>query len=409
MYNNDEDEGGWSKAPTRGGAQHKSKPQQNQPKRPNASRGPTFAPSLKHYNSSSSSSSHATSSPSFSSPNPHYPSSRGRAQQSKAKTNLNAASASRVPPAAPTNSQGEKIFIPSCRASRIKQPARRKDWMRGLNGDDSSDDSLIHSSSDEDEDRDLVHLTEQLCMPVIDVDGKQDVNPCFADNLDQIIKLNIACPLSRTGLTGLVNSGIMCGEDRDDIEGDAELCKGNTQGFNSWEAMAAHARSFQDIYHTCICRYLEVKKGVAPLRRQENATSAITPSTAAPTDLEALYRSSSFPTRLKLANPPLVELTGLNQRQCNKAEILQYMVNALLEIQDASDGGCLVLSIHPKFGNGGKFMKRAAVEFRTSNKGRAAAHCILTRLSNSKILHPIHDADAMRASYPRLYKKLHDD
>jgi hypothetical protein len=26
-----------------------------------------------------------------------------------------------------------------------------------------------------------------------------------------------------------------------------------------------------------------------------------------------------------------------------------------------------------------------------------------------EILHPIHDADAMGARYPRLYKKLHDD
>jgi hypothetical protein len=31
-----------------------------------------------------------------------------------------------------TDGRGKKVFIPSCRASRIKQPARRKDFMRGL-------------------------------------------------------------------------------------------------------------------------------------------------------------------------------------------------------------------------------------------------------------------------------------
>lgn len=39
----------------------------------------------------------------------------------------------------------------------------------------------------------LPFLPISLLFPprVIDVDGKQDVNPCFADNLDQIIKLNV--------------------------------------------------------------------------------------------------------------------------------------------------------------------------------------------------------------------------
>lgn len=289
----------------------------------------------------------------------------------------------------------------------------------------------------------------------------------------------------------------------------------------------------QSLTYSVTAPYLTLPPSLASHPAPTLATSAITPSTAAPTDLEALYRSSSFPTRLKLANPPLVELTGLNQRQCNKVGrergrerrlsargltltergfapfLLIYPTPSRCDTIHrrrscstwstpfsrfktpptgaawSSRYGFLVPpsrlpflpplinssllfahppflppflppslpQIHPKFGNGGKFMKRAAVEFRTSNKGRAAAHCILTRLSNSnvwtpslpslipllipfisqdtsltsvfiffqpfllpflppfllEILHPIHDADAMRASYPRLYKKLHDD
>ncbi|EWM26465.1 hypothetical protein Naga_100045g14 [Nannochloropsis gaditana] len=201
-----------------------------------------------------------------------------------------------------TDGRGKKVFIPSCRASRIKQPARRKDFMRGLypcsQSDDSSDDSLIYFSSEDDEDRTLSQVTSQLHTKCDLQDG--DLLHKFADKLDVIVKLNVACPLSRTGLERLKSRGILDEEDSQEIAALVKACKGNVQGFASWKAMHAHACSYQDAYHSRIRRFLEESKGVAPVKT--SSVGKVAPDAlplVEPTDLEVVYRSPSFPTPLK--------------------------------------------------------------------------------------------------------------
>ncbi|TFJ88747.1 hypothetical protein NSK_000316 [Nannochloropsis salina CCMP1776] len=207
----------------------------------------------------------------------------------------------------------------------------------------------------------------------------------------------------------LKSRGILDEEDSQEIAALVKACKGNVQGFASWKAMHAHACSYQDAYHSRIRRFLEESKGVAPVKT--SSVGKVAPDAlplVEPTDLEAVYRSLSFPTPLKYLDPPVIELSGLNGSMDSTAKIMQFVVGVLPEILSDSDKS-LVVSVHIKFGEGAIFMKRAAIQLCTNNKGRAAAHCVLTRIDNSKVLHPIHDADVMRYSYPKLYKKLYKD